>query len=517
MKAAPCRFHDQEARTRSDFWRIDRSRLEFQSAIVQDNNVSEVWKASLFDPMTARMHDVAVKYFPLEQGCCSACEKISHEIDLLCLAATRCQHVCKCYGWSSDEKGVYIVMKLYAASVCSRMREHPNGKLPFHVVKKYGKQLCAALIELHEQGIVMADLKPANFLLDDLDNLVVSDFGISTLQDTALERGDDGVYGTFNYMSPEAFDAEAFGKLSAKSDAWAFACCMIEMLTGTTPWVGKAMSAICFKVTQTTERPSVPEELPRALQQALQRCFASDPAERPSFRQLLEALEGWEEAPPPLNLAQLQHLEGRESYYSLASSSRRSMAEESSVASLKEEKEALKGQVRKLREKLLSTQEVSRILREQLYVVVGTLKEQQHAPARAHCKLCSEQQVQRVELEGQLHQCRKQKDVAKAMLAQEAARSSRLAADLAALHAARRHSSLSKSHPRPLLISNATADAVESCASTGDRGGEQGECMELRRSDLDSQASTPALSSLSGSARSVTSVPEWPQASSVPA
>jgi serine/threonine protein kinase len=46
------------------------------------------------------------------------------------------------------------------------------------------------------------------------------------------------VQGTFNYMSPEAFDPEQFGGVTFSADSWSFACSLLEMLTGVKPWNG---------------------------------------------------------------------------------------------------------------------------------------------------------------------------------------------------------------------------------------------------------------------------------------
>jgi serine/threonine protein kinase len=50
----------------------------------------------------------------------------------------------------------------------------------------YAAQILRGLHELHQRGVVMADLRPANLLLDDeLGELVLSDFGRSTVISTA--------------------------------------------------------------------------------------------------------------------------------------------------------------------------------------------------------------------------------------------------------------------------------------------------------------------------------------------
>ena len=60
--------------------------------------------------------------------------------------------------------------------------------------------------------------------------------------------------GTFNYMSPEAFDPEQFGGVGFSTDAWSFACTLLEMITGVKPWDGVKMAPIVRKVTRHTTR-----------------------------------------------------------------------------------------------------------------------------------------------------------------------------------------------------------------------------------------------------------------------
>eukprot|EP00293_Proteomonas_sulcata_P016091 CAMPEP_0184303900 /NCGR_PEP_ID=MMETSP1049-20130417/13556_1 /TAXON_ID=77928 /ORGANISM="Proteomonas sulcata, Strain CCMP704" /LENGTH=431 /DNA_ID=CAMNT_0026615589 /DNA_START=339 /DNA_END=1635 /DNA_ORIENTATION=+ len=98
-------------------------------------------------------------------------------------------------------------------------------------------------------------------------------------------------------MSPEAFDTDSFGPVTTKSDAWSYACLLIEMLTGSRPWAGTAMSAICFKVVSSKETPQIPENLPPYISQLLAQCFAYNSQARPNFKQIYLALKAWEAEP----------------------------------------------------------------------------------------------------------------------------------------------------------------------------------------------------------------------------
>ena len=141
------------------------------------------------------------------------------------LASTRCHHCARCWGFTQDADGALIlVMKRYQQSLSQRLAAGGGG-LSLPDVQRFGLQIARAGIELHAQSVLLADLKPPNILLDEFEEIAVADFGVSML----LLRGapqDGGMHGTFNYMSPEAFDPESIGRLSTKTDIWSFGVCV---------------------------------------------------------------------------------------------------------------------------------------------------------------------------------------------------------------------------------------------------------------------------------------------------
>lgn len=53
--------------------------------------------------------------------------------------------------------------------------------MPQQEAQRYFKQLMAGVEYLHKRGIAHRDLKPENLLLDDNDNIKISDFGMATI------------------------------------------------------------------------------------------------------------------------------------------------------------------------------------------------------------------------------------------------------------------------------------------------------------------------------------------------
>ena len=58
-----------------------------------------------------------------------------------------------------------------------------KGRLKKDIARKYFQQLISAVAFCHSRGVYHRDLKPENLLLDDNEDLKVSDFGLSAVSD----------------------------------------------------------------------------------------------------------------------------------------------------------------------------------------------------------------------------------------------------------------------------------------------------------------------------------------------
>ena len=221
-------------------------------------------------------------------------ELIRTEAEVFQRVSVRCHHVCRFYGVSIKCGKLCLIMKHYRRSLWQMMRERGGG-LSLADVKKYGTQICKGLAELHEQGIILQDLKPANVLVDDLDNAVLTDFGLASVIDKEGGSVITPSKGTPSYMAPEAWDPKAMGGMSTGTDIWGFACTIIELLTGTAPWSGVEADEICTRVKDQKRRPPLPTGLPKTLRTALEKCFAYHSCSRPNAKDLLQVfLSEWE-------------------------------------------------------------------------------------------------------------------------------------------------------------------------------------------------------------------------------
>jgi len=400
---------------------VDSDNLTLDMPIHDDGSRSQVWSGTLLEPETGIRHPVAVKRFPGAESA-EQLRSIHREIGVMVLASQRSHFAARTWGWCQDKQGMLCaVMKRYTRSMHHAVRATKGQGIGLHATQRYGRQIATGVAELHGQNVIISDLKPANVLLDEFDNCAISDFGISTLI-MGRESDADGIHGTFQYMSPEAFEGQ---KVTTRTDAWSFACTVCEMASGRPPWHGTSMSAICFKVTASRETPAIPESLPERVRSLLARCFAFDARDRPSFAEIVTIFsEDWCLAPepgtPPAHSAGLSETE-RHELAALRAEQEQWRAERREAA----EKRAADAQlVARLQGSLAEHQDVNEQLQEKLVLLLESVKAQQRTGGEG-----GPEGGRAAALEGQLVACQealqsvmRQKDIAKEMLKQEAAR-----------------------------------------------------------------------------------------------
>jgi serine/threonine protein kinase len=155
-------------------------------------------------------------------------------------------------------------------------------KLHVHV------QVATGVSCLHERSIVHGDLKTSNLLIDrDGRNLtcVVTDFGLSVFVGDTLSSGAL----TVHISPPEVlFDPRA--PRSQAGDVYAFGIVLLEIVVGRPAYRGTSRDAIREFVLK-GRRPAIPVTVPEDIASLIQSCWAQDPSDRPSFADIVTALE----------------------------------------------------------------------------------------------------------------------------------------------------------------------------------------------------------------------------------
>jgi serine/threonine-protein kinase PknG len=141
------------------------------------------------------------------------------------LAQVRHANVVRIYTAVEHAGAGYIVMEYLGGWTLRRIRKDHGRPLPVAVAIAYVLGLLPAFAYLHEQGLVYADFKPDNAMVQDDREIKLIDLG-------AVKRLDDresDILGTLGYQAPEV---RAPGGLSVASDIFTIARTLAELVLG---------------------------------------------------------------------------------------------------------------------------------------------------------------------------------------------------------------------------------------------------------------------------------------------
>lgn len=164
----------------------------------------------------------------------------------------------------------------------------PRGSWSWMLVKHVATGAARAMAYLHsgKPPVLHRDLKSANILLDGSYTPKVCDFGLSRLK--AQEQSMTGNCGTVQWMAPEVLSDESYNE---KADIFSYGIICWELLTRECPYDGMSAIQCAMAVLDRDYRPEIPKWCPPTLHALIRSCIKRDPMERPTFGQILQALE----------------------------------------------------------------------------------------------------------------------------------------------------------------------------------------------------------------------------------
>jgi serine/threonine protein kinase len=185
----------------------------------------------------------------------------------------------------------FIAMAHVAGRTLGRMLAEQELRLPR--VLGIADQILQALEAAHAGGVIHADVKSDNFLVDtrlDGDAVTLIDFGLAMIDG---QWGNPGfVSGTPEYMAPELV---AGHPPAVATDLYGVGVILYEMLTGAAPFTGASSQEILFRqledavIAPSLRRPD--RGIPAALDEIVLRALHKDPARRfAGARELAAAL-----------------------------------------------------------------------------------------------------------------------------------------------------------------------------------------------------------------------------------
>jgi len=173
----------------------------------------------------------------------------------------------------------WIVMELIEGeSLRTRLRRF--GPLTLTSGARSGALIAEGLPAAHEKRLIHRDIKPSNIvLLEDLDEVRITDFGLAHLEGATRLTKSGMLMGTPKYMAPEQARGE---KIDHRTDLFSLGSVLYAMCTGRAPFEGKNNAEVVSNVAKHQLIPieTVDPTLPRWLTDIITKLLKQNPADR---------------------------------------------------------------------------------------------------------------------------------------------------------------------------------------------------------------------------------------------
>ncbi|MEU3353458.1 protein kinase [Streptomyces sp. NPDC037389] len=206
-------------------------------------------------------------------------------------AAARIRHsgVVTVHDVTEDQGLPVIVMELVDGPSLDDVLSE-RGTLEPHEAAAIGAKLMDALDAAHRAGVLHRDVKPGNVLLERGGRIVLTDFGIATVDTT----GDDAmakltrsgeIIGSLDYLPPERAQGVEPGPAS---DIWSLGMTLYAAVEGASPF---RRTSVWSTLTAIVNEPLPEPKRAGALTPVLRALMAKEPEDRPTADQAREMLE----------------------------------------------------------------------------------------------------------------------------------------------------------------------------------------------------------------------------------
>ncbi len=203
-------------------------------------------------------------------------------------------NIVRVYEYGQQEGHIYFVMEYFPGMTAGQMLRE-RKRLPYGEVIEIAAQAADALAYAHVEGrLVHRDVKPENMLVDRWRRVKLLDFGLARIEGMDAITRAGTVVGSLYYVSPEQLLGR---KLDGRSDVYALAVSMYEMLSGMRPYRGQTLTEMSDAILYATAtplrqiEPAIPAELERIIAKAMARDLSQRYASAGDLRDDLRVLQ----------------------------------------------------------------------------------------------------------------------------------------------------------------------------------------------------------------------------------
>ena len=241
----------------------------------------------------------AIKLLPVDQAGAASIERFEREVQMT--AQLSHPNTVAIYDYGRTPEGIFYYAMEYLDGINLEDLVRRHGAQPPGRVAAILDQVCGALVEAHERGIVHRDIKPANIILSERggepDVAKVVDFGLvqalaADHQDTIASTG-DVLTGTPLYMAPEALLNPRAS--DPRGDLYALGAVAYFLIAGRPVFEGATFTEIIAHHLQTEPVPPserLGQPLPADLEALILQCLRKSPDERPASARVLREAVG---------------------------------------------------------------------------------------------------------------------------------------------------------------------------------------------------------------------------------
>ena len=207
------------------------------------------------------------------------------------IAAFNHPHIIKIYDVFEENGTAYYVMEyLEGDSLSAKVQK--EGPMSVEQAKAYIREVGQALSYIHQRNCLHFDVKPSNIMLDNDGRAVLIDFGVSKHYDKAGQQTSSTPVGISKGYAPlEQYQQTEISSFTPATDIYALGATLYYLLTGTVP-----PGASEINEDGLPSHPSIPEQLYKAIETAMQPRRKSRPQSVAAFLNLLDGVVDEDEA-----------------------------------------------------------------------------------------------------------------------------------------------------------------------------------------------------------------------------